>query len=465
MNTEPDIDVPSKAIVTNPATEQPLAVMESWGPDEVSAAVDQAKRAFPEWAEVSPSDRARILRRLADLVEANQEHLARMETDNVGKPISDSRGEISMVAEVFNFYAGAIDKHRGSSIPVSGGVDITFHEPMGVVAAIVPWNFPAAITSWKVGPALASGNAIIVKPAELTPLTAVRMVDLALEAGVPEGIFQVVVGQGSVAGTALVEHPDIAKVAFTGSTEVGIEVMRRAAGTVKAVTLELGGKSPNVIFADADLEAAARSAPGAVFGNAGQDCCARSRILVQRSVFDDFLDLLVAATASIEVGDPHEDETQMGPLVSASHRDTVAGFLDPIEAGIEIVYTGTVPQGPGYWYPPTLAVTPDSKCRLAYDEVFGPIASVIAFDDESDAIRLANETPYGLSGSVWTRDGAKALRMARAIASGNLSINSNSSVRVATPFGGMKQSGLGRELGMEALASYTDVKNVFISTQ
>ncbi len=459
-----ETDVPAKNVVTNPATEQPLAVVESWGAEQVDAAVESAKRAWPGWAAVAPTDRARLLRRLAGLVEDNLESLARMETDNVGKPISDSRGEIGMVAETFHFYAGAVDKHRGATVPVAGGVDVVFHEPLGVVAAIVPWNYPAAITSWKVAPALAAGNAVIVKPAELTPLTAVRLADLAREAGIPEGVFQVIPGKGSVAGTRLTDHPDIAKVAFTGSTEVGSEVMRRAAGTVKRVTLELGGKSPNVIFADADLEAAASAAPSAVFGNAGQDCCARSRVLVEQTVFETFLDLLIQATAAIEVGDPTDEETQMGPLVSAGQRSTVAGFLDPLPGGVDVAFAGSAPPGPGYWYPPTVVVPSDSRCRVAYEEVFGPIACVIPFADEADAVRLANETPYGLSGSVWTRDGARALRMVRAICSGNLSINSNASVRVATPFGGMKRSGIGRELGMEALAAYTDVKNVFIAT-
>ena len=461
---EPDVNVQRKMIVSNPATEQPLAVVEAWGADEVNAAVRLSKRAYPEWSKVSPSDRALLLRRLANLVTDNLEALARMETDNVGKPISDSRDEVAMVAEVFNFYAGAIDKFRGDTIPVAGGIDMTFNEPLGVVGAIVPWNFPIAITSWKVGPALACGNSIIVKPAELTPLSAVKLADLALDAGIPPGVFQVVPGHGQVAGSALVVHEDVAKIAFTGSSEVGRSIMAKASKTLKRVTLELGGKSSNIIFEDADLDKAASAAPMAVFGNAGQDCCARSRILIQRSIYDDFVDLLVAASAAIEVGDPLDEDTQMGPLISSDHLDRVKGFIDPLGESLEVIYQGASPGGPGHWFAPMLVSTSDPTNRVFQEEIFGPIACLIAFDDEEDAVRLANETCYGLSGSIWTRDGARALRMARSVASGNLSINSNSSVRVATPFGGMKQSGFGRELGLEALLSYSDVKNVFYST-
>jgi acyl-CoA reductase-like NAD-dependent aldehyde dehydrogenase len=444
--------------VLNPATGQPIAELAQVGVEETDAAVARAKAAFPAWRAVSPGSRARLLRRLATLVEEHGEELARIESQNVGKPIARARAEVGMVAAVFHFYAGAVDKHYGETIPVGGGVDMTFREPLGVVAAIVPWNFPLNIASWKLGPALACGNTVILKPAELTPLSALRLAELALEAGIPEGVVKVVVGPGSVVGQRLVEHPDVAKVAFTGSTEVGRSVMERAAGTIKRVTLELGGKSANVVFADSDLEAAAADAPYAVFDNAGQDCCARSRILIERLVYDRFLELLVEATKGVRVGDPADEESEMGPLISAAHRETVASFVEG-----EPLVRGEIPDGPGFWYPCTL-VEASNDDRIAREEVFGPVAAVIPFDDEAEAIRIANDTPYGLSGSIWTRDGARAIRVARALEAGVLSINSNSSVRVATPFGGFKQSGFGRELGMHALDGYSEVKNVFYST-
>ncbi|HSO01923.1 MAG TPA: aldehyde dehydrogenase family protein, partial [Gaiellaceae bacterium] len=383
----------------------------------------------------------------------------RIESRNVGKPIAGARAEIGMVAQVFQFYAGAVDKHYGETIPVAGGEAFTFREPLGVVGLIVPWNFPLNIASWKLGPALATGNTVVLKPAELTPLSALRLAELALEAGIPEGVVNVLVGKGSVVGARLVAHPDVAKIGFTGSTEVGRTVMEGAAATIKRVTLELGGKSANVVFADADLERAAASAPYAVFDNAGQDCCARSRILVERSAYDRFLELLVEATRGVKVGDPEDDATEMGPLISAAHRETVASFVEG-----EPAFRGDVPDGAGYWYPCTL-VEATNEDRIAREEVFGPVAAVIPFSDEAEAVRLANDTPYGLSGSIWTRDGARALRMARAVEAGVLSVNSNSSVRVSTPFGGMKQSGFGRELGMHALDGYSEVKNVFLSTE
>ena len=443
--------------VVNPATERPIAELDQAGVEETDAAVARAGDAFPAWRAVAPTDRARLLRRLALLVEEHGEELALLETRNVGKPISDSRGEVGMVAEVFHFYAGAVDKHHGETIPVAGGVDLTFREPLGVVGLIVPWNFPIAISSWKLGPALACGNTVVLKPAELTPLTALRLAELALEAGIPEGVVNVVAGPGSIVGRRLVEHPDVAKIGFTGSTEVGREVMRGAAGTIKRVGLELGGKSANVVFADADLEAAASAAPYAVFGNAGQDCCARSRVLVQKAVYDRFLDYLVDATRGVVVGDPEDVKTQMGPLISAEHRETVGSF---VEDGV--AFRGDVPPGPGFWYPCTL-VEASNADRIAREEVFGPVAAVIPFADEEEAVRLANDTPYGLSGSIWTENGARALRVARAIETGVLSVNSNASVRVATPFGGFKQSGFGRELGMHALEGYSEIKNVFLA--
>jgi len=421
--------------------------------------VARAKAAFPAWRAVSPADRGRLLRRLATLVEEHHEELARIESENVGKPISGARAEVGMVADVFHFYAGAVDKRHGETIPVAGGVDLTFREPLGVVGLIVPWNFPLNISSWKLGPALATGNTVVLKPAELTPLSALRLAELVLEAGIPEGVVNVVVGKGSVVGQRLVEHPDVAKIGFTGSTEVGRGVMQGAAGTIKRVTLELGGKSANIVFADADLEKAAATAPYAVFDNAGQDCCARSRILIERSAYDRFADLLVAATRNVKIGDPSSDDTEMGPLISASHRETVAGFVEA-----EPLFRTDVPDRKGYWYPATL-VEATNDDRIAREEVFGPVAALIPFEDEADAIRIANDTPYGLSGSIWTTNGARALRVARALDTGVLSINSNSSVRVSTPFGGFKQSGFGRELGMHALDGYSEVKNVFYSTE
>jgi betaine-aldehyde dehydrogenase len=364
-----------------------------------------------------------------------------------------------MVSEVLYYYAGAIDKHFGETIPVAGGVDLTFREPLGVVGLIVPWNFPLNIASWKLGPALACGNTVVLKPAELTPLSALRLGELALEAGIPEGVVNILPGKGSVVGTRLVEHPDVAKIGFTGSTEVGQEVMRGAAGTIKRVTLELGGKSANVVFADADLERAAAAAPYAVFDNAGQDCCARSRILVEASVYDRFAELLVQATRGLRVGDPEDDATEMGPLVSAAQRESVASFVDG-----EPLFRGEAPNGRGFWFPATLVEARPGD-RIAREEVFGPVAALIPFADEAEAIRIANDSDYGLSGSIWTENGGRALRVARAIETGVLSINSNSSVRPSTPFGGFKRSGFGRELGMHGLAGYSEVKNVFYSTE
>src|SRR6185295_18259872 len=401
--------------VTNPATEETIAELDPAGVEETDAAVARAKAAFTQWRGVAPTDRARLLRRLATLVEEHSEELARIESQNVGKPIAGARAEVAMVAQVFHFYAGAVDKHHGETIPVAGGIDITFREPLGVVGLIVPWNFPLNISSWKLGPALACGNTVVLKPAELTPLSALRLAELILDAGIPEGVVNVVVGPGRVVGQRLVEHPDVAKIGFTGSTEVGRGVMEGAAGTIKRVTLELGGKSANVVFADADLEQAAAAAPYAVFDNAGQDCCARSRILVERSAYDRFAQLLIDATRNVKVGDPGDDATEMGPLISAQHRETVASFVDG-----EPLFRGEAPSAPGFWYPCTL-VEASNGDRVAREEVFGPVAALIPFADEADAIQIANDTPYGLSGSIWTENGARALRVARAVESGVLS--------------------------------------------
>src|SRR4051794_39520036 len=447
--------------VIEPATAQVMAEIPQAGVEETDAAVERAKRAFPAWRAVAPADRARLLRRLADALEERFEALATLEARNAGKPIADARGEIGMVVETFRYYAGAPERLLGQTIPVAGGVDMTFHEPLGVVGLIVPWNFPLVIASWKVAPALAAGNTIVLKPAELTPLTALELEQIALQAGLPDGVLNVVAGPGSGCGQRPVEHPDVAKIAFTGSTEVGRRIAEGAAATIKRVTLELGGKSANVIFADADLEAAAHAAPLAVFGNAGQDCCARSRILVERSALDRFMDSFEDAVEALKVGDPLDEDTQMGPLISEDQRETVASYVGN---GAPVAIRGEAPEGPGFWFPPTVLCPVSNSDPAAAEEIFGPVAAVIPFRDEEEAVRLANDTIYGLSGSVWTRDGAKALRVARAIETGVLSINSNTSVRVATPFGGFKQSGVGRELGPHALEAYTEVKNVYYAT-
>jgi acyl-CoA reductase-like NAD-dependent aldehyde dehydrogenase len=432
------------------------------GVEEVDEAVARARAALGSWRRLSPGDRAGALRELAANLQDHLEELAVLEARNAGKAIADARGEIGMVVETFRYYAGAPERLLGDTIPVAGGQAFTVREPVGVVGLITPWNFPLTIASWKMAPALAAGNTIVLKPAELTPLTALRFAELASEACIPEGVVNVVAGPGRTCGQRLVEHPDVDKIAFTGSTEVGRTIARGAAETIKRVTLELGGKSANIVFADADLEAAAAAAPMAVFGNAGQDCCARSRILVEESVRERFLELLEVHVRAIRVGDPLDESTQMGPLISAGQRETVESFL---EDDVEVAFRGSAPDGPGFWFAPTVIAPAKPSDRVVREEVFGPIVAVMSFADERQAIELANDTIYGLSGSIWTLDGARALRVARAVETGVLSINSNSSVRVSTPFGGFKQSGYGRELGPHALDAYTEVKTIFYATE
>jgi betaine-aldehyde dehydrogenase len=445
--------------VIEPANERVLAEVPQTDASGAEEAVGRALAAYPAWRAVEPRDRSLLLTRVSNLIEERLEELATLEARNAGKPIDDARGEIGIAAETFRYYAGAPERLLGQTIPVPGGVDMTFREPLGVVGLITPWNFPLAIASWKIAPALAAGNTVVLKPAELTPLTALELEKIVSEAGIPEGVFNVVVGPGRIVGEHLVTDPRVAKIAFTGSTAVGRRIGALAAESIKRVTLELGGKSASIIFADADLEAAAEAAPGAVFGNNGQDCCARSRILVERSAFDRFLALFGDATEKIRVGDPLDPENEMGPLISATQRESVSSFLDDAD----VAYRGSAPTGPGFWFPPTIITPASTADRAVREEIFGPIACVIPFEDEAEALRMANDTIYGLSGSIWTRDGARALRVARAMESGTLSINSNWSVRVQSPFGGFKQSGVGRELGPDALNYYTEVKNVYMA--
>jgi len=446
--------------VIDPATGEVFTTVPSLGLEETDAAIDRAAKAFGAWRRVAPGDRARLLRRFATVVEEHLEELALLEVRNAGHTIGNARWEAGNVRDVLNYYAGAPERLSGRQIPVAGGVDVTFHEPLGVVGIIVPWNFPMPIAGWGFAPALAAGNTVVLKPAELTPLTAIRLGELACEAGLPENVFQVLPGKGSVVGQRFVTHPAVRKVCFTGSTEVGKSIMAGCADQVKRVTLELGGKSANIVFADADLTAAAAAAPGAVFDNAGQDCCARSRLLVQASVYDEFLALLEPAVRAFRVLDPSDDSSEMGPLISAGQRASVASYLD----GADLAFRGSAPDGGGWWFPPTVLLARSAADRHWREEIFGPVVSVLPFRDEEEAIRLANDTEYGLSGSIWTRDVGRALRVSRAVETGALSVNSNSSVRYWTPFGGMKQSGLGRELGPDALLSFTDVKNVFLAT-
>ena len=424
---------------------------------DVDQAVIRAQAALPAWRDMAPNDRVKIMRRFAETIAAHAQELAELDTRNMGMPIGSSKWCADTAAEVIHYYAGAIDKHLGHTYPVAGGVTMTFHEPLGVVGLIVPWNFPVLIACWKLGPALACGNTVILKPAETTPLSAMRLGELALEAGIPEGVLQVVVGTGPEAGWRLVEHPMVRKIGFTGSTAVGKRIMAGGAEHLKRVTLELGGKSANIVFADADIETVAASAPGAVFDNSGQDCCSRSRIFVQRPIFDEFVELMIAETQKIVVGDPMDPATNMGPLFTRAHHDRVSSYLE----GVTPTWTGSAPTGNGYWFPCTIIATSDITSRVCTEEIFGPIATIIPFTDENDVLKMANDTEYGLSGSVWTRDAERAMRVARKLEGGTLSVNSNSSVRFSTPFGGFKQSGIGRELSMTAMDHYSELKTIF----
>ncbi|QIK77413.1 aldehyde dehydrogenase [Nocardioides piscis] len=443
----------------NPATAEPVTEVALASVEQTDSLIERAHDAFPAWRDVAPGERARLLRRFAAVVDEHVEELAELEVRNAGHTLGNARWEAGNVRDVLNYYSAAPERLFGRQIPVAGGIDLTFHEPLGVVGVIVPWNFPMPIAAWGFGPALAAGNCVVLKPAELTPLTAIRLAELALEAGIPEGVLTVIPGRGSVVGERFVTHPLVRKVCFTGSTAVGKRIMAGCAEQVKRVTLELGGKSANIVFADADVAEAAARAPYAVFDNAGQDCCARSRILVERSAYDEFLSGLERAVTAFKVTDPADPDSEMGPLVSAKQKETVTSYL----VDVETAFTGSVPDSDGFWVPPTVVLADDPAMPIWREEVFGPVVAVMPFDDEEEAVRLANDTEYGLSGSIFTRDLGRALRVARRVEAGNLSVNSHASVRYWTPFGGYKQSGLGRELGPDAPNAFTEEKNVFIA--
>jgi betaine-aldehyde dehydrogenase len=458
--------------VIEPATSEVMAKAAVASPADVDAAVKAARAAFEggAWSNAAASTRAKVLYKIAELIRSNLDRLATLEARNAGKPIRDARDEVMGAAQCFEYYAGAATRIFGETIPVTApGLDFTLREPVGVVALIVPWNFPLTIASWKVAPALAAGNAAILKPASYTPLTALELGRLALEAGLPEGVLNVITGPGGSTGGALAGHPGVDKIAFTGETLTGVSILQQAAPNITRVSLELGGKSPNIVFADADLEKAAPAAVNSVFGNAGQDCCARSRAFVHRSIAEEFDQRVAAGSRQLKLGDPLDPATEVGPLISIKQRERVQGFIDlGQQEGARLLAGGSVPGGPlanGSFLEPTVFDRADNRMRIAQEEIFGPVLTIIPFTDEDEVLRLVNDTPYGLSGSIWTRDIGRALRVARGVKTGVLSINSSRSVHQEAPFGGYKHSGIGRELGMHALQLYTEVKNIFVSLE